>query len=189
MMLELKRVILFFSSVADTASSNAYSQKLANTAYGFASSRQNLPLRASFSACAPTGSVLNNAAEGFQCLPGGKGALTAAEIGQRSRRQPAAISEDVGETDLLYLDCSQTSELKGLSRKMIFHLSAILSIHYAEYFRSRGRQMTLMRNRGLPRRPVDANQTRNVSDGRLSSKSSCQLQRFGQKTQPFSIKN
>lgn len=117
------------------------------------------------------------------------GQRSSAEIGQRSRTQPAAISADVSETDRLYLDCSQTWEPRGLSRKMIFHLSEILSTHYAEYFRSRGRRMTLKRSRGLPRRPVDANQTRNVSDGRLSSESSCQLQRFGQKTQPFSIKN
>lgn len=75
--------------------------------------------------------------EGFQGLPGGQSELTTAEIGQGSRRQPAAISEHVGETHLLYLDCSQTSELKGLSRKMIFHLSEILLIHYAESFRSR----------------------------------------------------
>lgn len=69
---------------------------------------------------------------------GGKSALTAAEMGERRRGQPAAICGDVSETDLLYLDCSQTSEPKGLSRKMIFHLSEIQRIHYAEYFRSRG---------------------------------------------------
>lgn len=97
----------------------------------------------------------------------GKSALTAAEMGERRRGQPAAISGDVSETDLLYLDCSQTSEPKGLSRKMIFHLSEIQSIHYAEYFRSRGHRMTLKRSRGLLRRPADANQTRNVPGGRL----------------------
>lgn len=99
----------------------------------------------------------------------GKSAVTAAGIGGSSRGQPAAISGDVSETHLLYLDCSQTSEPKGLSRKMIFHLSEIQSIHYAEYFRSRGHQMTLKRSRGLLRRPADVNQTRNVPGGRLFS--------------------
>lgn len=127
---------------------------------------KNLPLRASLSRRAPTGSVSNNGDERIKGLPGGESALTAAEMGERSR---GGISGAVSETDLLYLDCSQTSEPKGLSRKMIFHLSEIQSSHYAQYFRSRGHRMTLKRSRGLLRRPADVNQTRNVPGGRLFS--------------------
>lgn len=97
----------------------------------------------------------------------GESALTAAGMGERRRGPPAAISGDVSEKDLLYLDCSQTSEPKGLSRKMISHLSEIQRIHYAEYFRSRGHGMTLKRSRGLLHRPAEAKQTRNVPGGRL----------------------
>lgn len=58
----------------------------------------------------------------FTVYRGAESALTAAGMGESSRSQPAAISEDVSETRLLYLDCSRPSELEGLSRKMIFHL-------------------------------------------------------------------
>lgn len=157
----------------------------------FASSRQNLPLCASLSARAPTASVSNKLAEGSRCLPGGiKPRWQPLKSDTEDEDSPLPLARQI----LPYLDCSQTSELKGLSKKMIFHLSEILAIHYAEYLRSRGRRMTLKKkkqSRGLPHRVDQWTRTRRRTfpTGGSPQKSSCQLQRFGQKTQPFSIKN
>lgn len=98
-------------------------------------------------------------------------ALTAAEIGHRRRRQPAAISETDLTVPRLFADVGaervkQENDLSSL-RDPGDPLRRIFAQQRTSDDLKKKKQ-----SRGLPppRRPVDANRTPNVSDGRLSSK-------------------
>lgn len=86
---------------------------------------------------------------------------------------------------LLYLDCSQISEQKGLKRKMIFHPSKRDSIHFPESVRTTGRRAA----HGRSTRRLGVGERGEEPDAADRRVFIWQLQRFGSESQPFSIKN